>query len=131
MLNRSRAVALVGVAVGHVVVRARFRGRDVVEFEEVLVDTGASFTVMPLDIAERYFIETPFTVDLKLGDGRVVRARVFVAEGEIEGRRGPLRILAFENAIPVIGVDTLETLGLKVDPVSGRIEKSEYYMLYV
>jgi len=117
--------------VGHVVVRARFRGRGVVEFERVLVDTGASFTVMPLDIAEKYFIETPFTVDLKLGDGRVVRARVFVAEGEIEGRRGPLRILAFENAIPVIGVDTLETLGLKVDPVSGRIEKSEYYMLYV
>lgn len=116
---------------GHVVVRARFRGRGVVEFERVLVDTGASFTVMPLDIAEKYFIETPFTVDLKLGDGRVVRARVFVAEGEIEGRRGPLRILAFENAIPVIGVDTLETLGLKVDPVSGRIEKSEYYMLYV
>jgi predicted aspartyl protease len=117
--------------VGHVFVRVRFRGRDVIEFEKVLVDTGASFTVMPLEIAERYFIETPFTVDLRLGDGRVVKAKVFVAEGEVEGRRGPLRILAFENAIPVIGVDTLETLGLKVDPVSGRIEKSEYYMLYV
>lgn len=116
---------------GHVFVRVRFRGRDVIEFEKVLVDTGASFTVMPLEIAERYFIETPFTVDLRLGDGRVVKAKVFVAEGEVEGRRGPLRILAFENAIPVIGVDTLETLGLKVDPVSGRIEKSEYYMLYV
>ena len=116
---------------GHVFVRARFRGRDVIEFEKVLVDTGASFTVMPLEIAERYFIETPFTVDLRLGDGGVVKAKVFVAEGEVEGRRGPLRILAFENAIPVIGVDTLETLGLKVDPVSGRIEKSEYYMLYV
>jgi len=42
-----------------------------------------------------------------------------------------LRILAFENAIPVIGVDTLETLGLKVNPVTGEIEKTEYYMLYV
>ena len=116
---------------GHVFVRVRFRGRDVIEFEKVLVDTGASFTVMPLEIAEKYFIETPFTVDLRLGDGRVVKAKVFVAEGEVEGRRGPLRILAFESAIPVIGVDTLETLGLKVDPVGGRIEKSEYYMLYV
>jgi predicted aspartyl protease len=116
---------------GHVFVRARFRGRDVVEFERILVDTGASFTVMSLAVAERYFIETPFTVKLRLGDGRVVDAKVFVAEGEIEGRRGPLRILAFENAIPVIGVDALETLGLKVDPVTGRIEKTEYYMLYV
>jgi predicted aspartyl protease len=54
-----------------------------------------------------------------------------VAEAEIEGRRGPLRILAFKDAIPVIGVDTLETLGLKVDPLTGRVEKTEYYMLYV
>jgi predicted aspartyl protease len=120
-----------GVVVGHVFVKARFKGRGVVEFEKILVDTGASFTIMPLNVAERYFIETPFTVDLKLGDGRVVKAKVFVAEGEIEGRRGPLRIMAFENAIPVVGVDTLETLGLKVDPVTGRIEKTEYYMLYI
>jgi predicted aspartyl protease len=39
--------------------------------------------------------------------------------------------MAFENAIPVVGVDMLETLGLKVDPVTGRIEKTEYYMLYI
>jgi predicted aspartyl protease len=44
--------------VGHVFVRARFKGRGVVEFEKILVDTGASFTVMPLDVAERHFIET-------------------------------------------------------------------------
>jgi len=49
-----------------------------------LVDTSASFTVMPLDIAEKYFIETPFIVNLKLGDGRLVEARVFIAECEIE-----------------------------------------------
>jgi predicted aspartyl protease len=116
---------------GHVSVRARFRGKDVVEFECVLVDTGASFTVMPLEIAEKHFIETPFEVDIRLGDGRLVKAKVFVAECEIEDRRGPVRILAFKGAIPVIGVDTLETLGLKVDPVTGRIEKTEYYMLYV
>jgi predicted aspartyl protease len=119
------------VVVGHAFVKARFRGKDVVEFKKILIDTGASFTVMPLDIAEKHFIETPFTVELKLGDGRIVNAKVFVAEGEIEGRRGPLRILAFKNATPVIGVDTLETLGLKVDPVTGKIEKTEYYMLYI
>jgi len=116
---------------GHVFVRAKFRGRGVLEVDKMLVDTGASFTVMPLDIAEKYFIETPFETELRLGDGRIVKAKVFVAEVEIEGRRGPLRILAFKEAIPVIGVDTLETLGLKVDPLTGRIEKTEYYMLYV
>ena len=48
----------------------------------------------------------------------MIEARVFIAECEIEGRRGPVRILAFKDAIPVIGVDILETLGLKVDPVT-------------
>ncbi|MCG2887519.1 MAG: hypothetical protein L7G98_06130 [Vulcanisaeta sp.] len=116
---------------GHVYVLARFRGKDELIIDRVLVDTGATFTVMPLDIAEGYFYETPFEVGLRLGDGRVVRAKVFIVEVEIEGRKGPARIMAFSGAIPVIGVDTLEMLGLKVDPATGRIEKSEYYMLYV
>jgi predicted aspartyl protease len=116
---------------GHIFVGAKFRGKDVLEVDRILVDTGASFTVMPLDLAEKHFIETPFEVELKLGDGRIVKAKMFVAEVEIEGRRGPLRIMAFKDAMPVIGVDTLETLGLRVDPSTGRVEKTEYYMLYV
>jgi len=121
----------VGLFMGHVFVKVKLRGRDVVELDKVLVDIGASFTVMPLDLAEKYLVETPFTAELRLGDGRVIEARVFVAECEIEGRKGPVRVLAFKNAMPVIGIDTLETLGLKVDPVTGKIEKTEYYMLYV
>jgi predicted aspartyl protease len=116
---------------GHIFVGARFRGKDVLEVDRILVDTEASFTVMPLNLAEKYFIETPFEVELKLGDGRIVKAKMFVAEVEIEGRKGPLRIMAFKDAMPVIGVDTLETLGLRVDPSTGRVEKTEYYMLYV
>jgi len=116
---------------GHIFVGARFRGKDVLEVDRILVDTGASFTIMPLNLAEKHFIETPFEVELKLGDGRIVKAKMFVAEVEIEGRRGPLRIMAFKDAMPVIGVDTLETLGLRVDPSTGKVEKTEYYMLYV
>jgi Predicted aspartyl protease len=122
---------MVKIAMGHVYVSARFRGRGELTMDKVLVDTGATFTVMPLDVAEKYLYETPLEAELRLGDGRVVRARVFVAEVEIEGRRGPARVMAFNGTTPVIGVDTLETLGLKVNPVTGKLEKSEYYMLYV
>ena len=73
---------------GHVFVKARFRGKDVIEFEQIPVDAGALFTVMLLEIAENHFIETPFEVDLRLGDGGIVKAKVFVAECEIEDRRG-------------------------------------------
>jgi len=117
--------------VGHVLVSVKVRGKKSTELKEVLVDTGASFTVFPLELAEEYLIDTPFEVELRLGDGRRVRARVFIGELEIEGRRGPVRVLAFKGAIPVIGVDTLETLGLRVDPTTGKIEKTEFYMLYV
>jgi predicted aspartyl protease len=110
---------------GHIFVGARFRGKDVLEVDRILVDTGASFTIMPLNLAEKHFIETPFEVEL------IVKAKMFVAEVEIEGGRGPLRIMAFKDAMPVIGVDTLETLGLRVDPSTGRVEKTEYYMLYI
>ena len=115
---------------GHVVVKAVIRGKK--EYVgEFLVDTGASFTVLPLDLAEEVLYKTPYTVELKLGDSRMVDAKVFIGEVEVEDRRGPVRILAFPGAQPVIGVDTLETLGLRVDPTTGRLEKTEYYMLYV
>ncbi|AET33123.1 aspartyl protease family protein [Pyrobaculum ferrireducens] len=115
----------------HVFAKAVFRGRGEVVFDKILVDTGATFTVLPLEVAEK-LIETPFTVELKLGDGRRVAARVYIAEVEIGGGgRGPVRVLAFQGAVPVVGVDTLETLGLRVDPTTGRLEKTEYYMLYV
>ena len=51
---------------GHVFVKARFRVRDEIEFERILVDTAASFTVMSFDVAEKHFLETLFTVDLSL-----------------------------------------------------------------
>jgi len=33
---------------GHVFVRARFRGKSLLEVDKMLVDTGSSSTVMPL-----------------------------------------------------------------------------------
>jgi len=81
--------------------------------DRALVDTSATLTAMPLDIAERHFYETPLETELRPGDGRVVRAKVFIAETEIEGRKGPAKIMTFNGAIPIIGIDTLETLGLR------------------
>ena len=115
---------------GHVTVKVIIRGKE--EYvANLLVDTGASFTVLPLKLAEKLLYKTPYTVKLRLDDGRRVTAQVYIGEVEIEGRKGPVRILAFPDAHPVIGIDTLETLGLKADPITGKIEKTEHYMLYV
>jgi len=92
--------------VGHVTVDVSLRGKKKILLRSVLVDTGASFTVLSLRIAEEYLIETPFDADLRLRDGRRVKAKVFICEAEIEDRRG-------------------------VDPTTGRLEKTEFYMLYI
>jgi len=84
-----------------------------------------------LDLTEKVLYETPYVVELKLGYGRRVKAKVFIGEVEIKDRRGPVRILAFPGVQPAIGADMLETLKLKVDPTTGKLERTEYYMLYI
>ena len=74
---------------GHVLVSVKVRGKKSTELKEALVDTSASFTVFPLELAEEYLIDTPFEVELRLGDGRRVRAKVFIGELEIEAGESP------------------------------------------
>jgi hypothetical protein len=61
-------------------------------------------------------------VDLELGDGRVVKAGVYAVIVSIGDRSAATLAACFEGAKSVIGVRTLEDLGLKADPVSGRLE---------
>jgi predicted aspartyl protease len=88
----------------------------------VIVDTGASYTMLGRDVVERVGAwPIPHSVNLKLGDGRVVKAGVYAVIVRI-GDRSATLAACFEGAKSVIGVRTLEDLGLKVDPVSGRLE---------
>jgi len=111
--------------VGHVHVNARIKGeKGERELNEILVDTGASYTVLPSELVKevRAVEIPPYTMDVELGDGRTVTASVHAASIEIDDREGPAIILAFEGAKEVIGVQTLESLGLRVDPSTGMLE---------
>lgn len=46
---------------------------------------------------------------------------------ELKGRRGGAIALIGESAEPLLGVEALEALGLKVDPRKGRLEVSRAY----
>jgi len=71
-------------------------------------------------------------MDLMLGNKTRVKAKIQMAEIEIEGRKGPMRIATFDDAVPVIGVDTLETLGLKVNPATAKLEQVRgEFLLYI
>ncbi|MEM2305406.1 MAG: hypothetical protein QXK51_08665 [Candidatus Methanomethylicia archaeon] len=54
-----------------------------------LVDTGSAYIVVdPKTISEIELYETPFEVELTLTDKRRVKAKLYLAEVEAEGRRG-------------------------------------------
>jgi len=66
--------------------------------------------------------ETPFEVELTLADERKDRAKLYLAEVEVEGRKGPALVAALDVPAPLLGVYALETLGLKPDPPAGWLE---------
>jgi len=114
------------IAIGHVYIKLLIHGKKGErELEGILVDSGASYTVLPLKLVKEVgAIKTPYTLDLELGDGRKVKAKaqVYVGSIEIEGREGPAIIASFKGAKSVIGVQSLEALGLKINPSTGKLE---------
>jgi predicted aspartyl protease len=93
------------------------------EVENLLVDTGATFTVLPRELLEKVgAAKVPTKTKLELGDGRSVDAEVYAVVMMIEDREGATLAVTFEGAKPVLGVRSLEDLGLKVNPVSGLLE---------
>lgn len=108
----------VGYTYVDLVVRGRV-SRDV----RALVDTGSAYVVMdPKTVSEIGLHETPFEVQLTLADKRKVTAKLYLAEVDAEGRRGPVFVAELDVPTPILGAYALETLGLKPNPVTGRLE---------
>jgi len=96
---------------------------------KALVDTGATLSVVPRKIA----------VELQLPV--IGRRRVATAKGvaeldecigivEVMGRKAYTHILVSDDVdVALIGAVTLETMGLEVDPVTGRLKESKIYLL--
>jgi len=104
----------------NVTVRGMKASRDV----RMLVDTGSTYIVLdPETIKELGLLETPYTADLLLADGRKIKARIFLAEVEVKERRGPAFVAELNVPTPLLGVYALETLGFKVNPRAGEMEE--------
>ena len=106
-----------------------FRRDETVQIDDVLVDTGASFTTIPRALANQLQLDILGQHETETAAGPLTVDRSF-AYIEIEGRDGvsPIWISdAYPDAL--IGVFTLEALALAVDPGSGRLVDSELLLL--
>jgi len=110
---------------GHVWVRARIGRPDKSVVIEVdgLVDTGVTLTVIPRRLARELGLEITGKTYVETGAGRLLmeRSRVFI---EIMGESEIVPVLISDIIDKVlIGVTTLEVLGLQVDPLTGKLKK--------
>jgi predicted aspartyl protease len=107
--------------------RVKFRvysGGVFVELEG-LVDTGATFTKIPKWAASKIGLQAIYKAEVMLGDGRTVTRGLAYAEVEMEGIRRLVPVaIGGDEEMPVIGYTTLEILGFKVNPVTGKLEKT-------
>lgn len=96
------------------------KGRATVRF---LIDSGATYSLLPLHVWTRIGLEPKRTVDFLLADGTSVRRNVsecLVILPQGEGHT-PV-ILGEESDEALLGVVTLEILGLVFNPFSRTLQ---------
>jgi len=107
---------------GHVHVDAVVSGRRSARVR-FLVDTGATYTVLPPALARRLGVTASSRMyDISLADGRTRKARACTLGLRIGRRSVPMTVILIPHAEPLLGVEALEALGLKVDPKRGTLE---------
>jgi clan AA aspartic protease len=99
------------------------RGRRVVR-RDALVDTGASLTVIPRELARRVGIAPGKTVPVRLAGGRTTRMPVATAFIRLDGRETPSTVLIAPGGDVLLGAETLELLGASVDLKRRRLKLS-------
>ena len=116
---------------GYVKVKASLGDPRRVRVKEVefLVDTGSYYTVIPPCLADELGIKPVAEAEVILADKRTVKIALSYAYLKLLDREGVLPVGIMNVPEPIIGVTALEGLGIKVDPVTGRLEYSRPYGL--
>jgi len=97
---------------------------------EFIADAGAIYTVIPKSVAERLRLKETGKRKFKIANGDVVEYPVSEAYIIINGE-GVTSIVALadEKTPLLLGVTTLELMGLRVDPVTGKLTPLELMIL--
>ncbi len=91
------------------------------EAVEALVDTGATYTTLPSSLLRRLGVSPRGTRRFEMADGRTIELGIGQTWVRIGGE-SMIRVVVFSDDDKVIlGADTLEGLGLAVDPIRKRL----------
>ena len=97
---------------------------------ELLVDTGATFTLIPGALFKEIGVEADAKFRLRTADGRFIERDGGTVWVEVEGKGYKVPVVVGEGEdVPVLGITTLEILGLEVDPITKKLKPTEYLLL--
>ena len=89
---------------------------------EAMVDTGASYLMIPADLLQRLGVGQMERRVFQLADHRTVEYDMGVLELRLDGRQIPVPVVfAPEGTNPLLGAVALEVFGLGVDPVGQKL----------
>ena len=97
---------------------------------EATVDTGATYTIIPADILNELSVDVLERRSFELADGGTAHYDLGETKIRLEGR-SMTRAVVFGNgqAMPIVGADTLEGLGLVLDPIKKKLLPARGLML--
>ena len=96
----------------------------------LLVDTGATYTTLPREIADALGLEPIDTRRIRLGDGREERWPIAAILVRIAGQECPsVALIGRPDGPALLGAVTLEELSLGVDPAARRLIPTTAYLV--
>ena len=97
---------------------------------EALVDTGATFTIVPASILHRLGVEPHERGSFELADGSFRDYSIGETRVQVDGEEinSPV-VFGDEEMEPILGAVTLETLGRAVDPARRRLIRVPWRLL--
>ena len=88
---------------------------------EVLVDTGATYTAIPEQILRKLNVRKVRKINIEFANGQVEKREIGDVMIEVNGIKTPNPVIfAKEKDARVLGLVTLESCGLTVDPLSKK-----------
>lgn len=93
---------------------------------DFLVDSGAAYTVIPVETVRRLGLKPNFYREFILADGKKVRRAIGSAIVQLgsEEISSPV-VLGEKNDSPLLGALTLEAFGLALDPFQRKLYKAK------
>ncbi len=117
---------------GYVRIKARIWNIDDPSREAyvtLLADTGAIYTVLPSSLLEELGVKPVGKRRFRLADNRVREYDVGLIGIELNSLRTHTIVVFGEENVYLLGVVTLEELGLQIDPVTGELKPLELLLM--